>query len=300
MNIGQRIQAVSIMLAVCTFPQPSWGEEPIPPISVEAQRKHEKLEQDVNAFVSTAIVQPKSVYHQSLERWNIKVCPQVVGLSKEQGEFVLARLSEIARNARVPLAGETCDPNFRIIVTAQPAPFLSKLGEEMIKADRLARSQVEKFVSMPRPIRVWRSIGLTSIDGSNHIRAHGEDEYFREPSSATLPSQYGSRLNVSLVTRDIESAVVIVDATQVHALNFGQLADYIALIGLAQIDLDKDFSDAPTILDLFKTSAEVKPLGLTEWDKALLHALYNTEQRDTTQMSQIESASLKQIEAATP
>lgn len=294
------IKAAYFAFATCGFAHLALAEEPIPPISVEAQRKHEQLEHDVNAFVSAAVTQPKSVYHQSLERWNIKVCPQVAGVSREQGEFVLARLSEIARNAGVPLAGEACEPNFRIIITAQPAAFLDKLGKEMIKADKLASSQVAKFISTPRPIRVWRSIGLTSIDGTGHIRTHGEDDYFREPPSVNLPSQYGSRLAVALVTRDIESAAIIVDSNQVRALNFGQLADYIALIGFAQIDLDRDLGEAPTILSVFKAAPEAKPQGLTAWDKAMLRALYSTPQRDTTQMSEIESSALRQIEAGKP
>jgi hypothetical protein len=44
-----------------------------------------------------------------------------------------------------------------------------------------------------------------------------------------MPSQYGSRLNVSTVTRDILSAIIVVDAAKVRDLNFGQLADYIGV-----------------------------------------------------------------------
>jgi hypothetical protein len=41
------------------------------------------------------------------------------------------------------------------------------------------------------------------------------------------------------------------DAKQVGNLNFGQLTDYIGVVGLAQINLDKPLGDAPTILKLF-------------------------------------------------
>src|SRR6516164_4659362 len=40
-----------------------------------------------------------------LPRWNQEVCPQVSGLSQGQGEFILARISEVARAAEVPLGG---------------------------------------------------------------------------------------------------------------------------------------------------------------------------------------------------
>jgi hypothetical protein len=109
-----------------------------------------------------------------------------------------------------------------------------------------------------------------------------------------MPSQYGSRLNVSSVTRDILSVIVVVDANQVRDLNFGQLTDYIGLIGFAQVDLDKDTGDAPTILNLFR-APDSRPQSMTEWDKALLHALYSTSQRDKMQLSEIQTFALKEI-----
>jgi hypothetical protein len=118
-----------------------------------------------------------------------------------------------------------------------------------------------------------------------------------DPVYNTLPSQYGSRLNASLVTRDILSVIVVVDGTKVRDLNFGQLSDYIGMIGLAQIDLDKDLGDAPTILNLFRGSEESRPKEMTVWDKALLHALYSTSQRSKLQVSQIQTAALNEIVA---
>jgi hypothetical protein len=265
-------------------------------VTVEARRKSQKLEHDVNVFVSSAIYVPKGIYNESLERWTyLAVCPRVSGLNKEQGEFILSRLSAIARTAGVPLAGETCKPNFSVVVTAEPELFLRKMIQQPRAFDAQRGPPLERFIATPRPVRVWRDIVLTSIDGANHVRAHGEKSYDEEPPGNTLPSIFGSRLNVSTVTRDIVGAVIIVDAQKVHDLNFGQLADYIGLIGFAQIELDKDLGDAPTILNLFRAPADARPQGMTIWDKALLHALYSTSQRDAVQVSQMQTAALKEI-----
>jgi hypothetical protein len=52
----------------------SLGADPVDSITVQAQREREKLEHDVNMFVSTAIAQ--SHYDESLERWTYApVCP---------------------------------------------------------------------------------------------------------------------------------------------------------------------------------------------------------------------------------
>jgi hypothetical protein len=42
----------------------------------------------------------------------------------------------------------------------------------------------------------------------------------------------------------------LVDANRTGGTTLGQLADYVAMAGLAQVDLDADFTNASTILNL--------------------------------------------------
>jgi hypothetical protein len=84
------------------------------------------------------------------------------------------------------------------------------------------------------------------------------------------------------------SVIVIVDTTRAKApLKFGQIADYIAMVGLTEIDLDADVGSTSTILRLFNSSPEAPPSALTDWDRAFLKALYNSDQSSRTQRSQI-------------
>jgi hypothetical protein len=76
-----------------------------------------------------------------------------------------------------------------------------------------------------------------------------------------------------------------------------QLCDYIGMIGRAQINLDKDLGEAPTILSIFRGAGESRPKEMTDWDKALLHALYSTPQRNKMQLSEMQTAVLKDITA---
>jgi hypothetical protein len=73
------------------------------------------------------------------------------------------------------------------------------------------------------------------------------------------------------------------------------LVDYVALIGLAQIKLDKDIGQAPSILKVFSASAVSPPLEMTAWDKALLLSLYTTEQKTKVQLFQMETVMLKEV-----
>jgi hypothetical protein len=284
------------------------GADSLDQITVQAQRDREKLKHDVEAFVSTAIVQ--SHYEESLERWTYApICPLVAGFNKEQGEFILARLSRIARTAGAPLAPEQCKPNFFVIVSSDPEPRLKQLANrrngEAFNYE--TGTQLKKFVQTSRPIRVWYNAGTTGIGGASMVSGILDTSSIHakkfsgsngpEPLVNTLPSQYGSRLNASLVTRDILSVIVVIDATKVRELNFGQLSDYIGMIGLAQINLDKDLGDAPTILNVFKDSGESRPKEMTVWDKALLHALYSTPQRNKMQLSEMQTAAFIEITA---
>jgi hypothetical protein len=59
--------------------------------------------------------------------------------------------------------------------------------------------------------------------------------------------------------------------------------------------LDKVLGDAPTILSLFRASEASRLKEMTEWDKALLHALYSTPQKSKMQISAMQTATLNEI-----
>jgi len=54
----------------------------------------------------------------------------VAGLPRDKGEFVLARLSQVASDAGIPLAPEKCAPNFLVVVTPDPDEMRRLLNED--------------------------------------------------------------------------------------------------------------------------------------------------------------------------
>jgi len=156
-------------VAVLTSLANTISADSIDSITVEAQRDRAKLEREVNAFVSGAIVQPRR-YDESLWRWKDKVCPLVAGLNKEQGEFVLARLSQIAKTAGAPLGSETCKPNLYVIVTPDPELLLKQWWRRDVDLFAGEAGQtVKRFLETPRPIRVWYSASTVGADGQFFI-----------------------------------------------------------------------------------------------------------------------------------
>jgi hypothetical protein len=292
-----------MFLGAVFVPTISTSADNLDSVTVQA-RDREKLKHDVNEFVATAIVQSHN--DESLERWTYApVCPLVAGVSQAQGEFMLGRLSQIAKAAGVQIAGEKCSPNFYVIISADPGPALKKLTQHPAVFNYETGAELRRFVETPRPVRVWYNEGATGVDGAGMVSAILDTSSIHakkfanangaEPVINQMPSQYGSRLNVSTVTKDILSVIVVVDSNQVSGLNIGQLTDYIGVVGLAHVDLDKDTHEAPTILSLFRYADDARPMGMTLWDKVLLHALYSTPQKNRMQLSEMQSAALRDI-----
>jgi hypothetical protein len=59
--------------------------------------------------------------------------------------------------------------------------------------------------------------------------------------------------------RDLTSVIVLIDARRLKSVTFGQLAAYIAMVGLAEVRLDANMGDAPSILQ--RTCSRMSPNG---------------------------------------
>ena len=93
----------------------------------------------------------------------------------------------------------------------------------------------------------------------------------------------------------ISSVIEVVDAGAMKGFKFEQMADYIAMAGLAEFNLDADFGTAPTILRVFLAPSENGPPTLTEWDKAYLRALYHVRLSSTMQSDLINQSMVRDI-----
>jgi hypothetical protein len=249
-----------------------------------------------------------------LARWQDPACPLVTGLPIHQGEYILERISEIAQAAGAPLGAEKCRPNLFIIVTKQPEADLRYL-EQRHHSDVFGAASpvvIDNFIATPRPVRTWYDNvqrtpeGLPLVSESFPgiaqqyakavaggilivpVRPSGSDALLTNPWSQA------SHLVVNAVWA-IKRVFVVVDPTQFKGVSLGQLADYVALAGLAQIKLDPDVAGDPTILTLFDKAAQTPSAGLTEWDRAFLKSVYSTEQKSVLLRSQIASTMVDEI-----
>lgn len=245
-------------------------------VTVEARRRRELIDKQVSHFVYS-IVGPAMV--ESLARWNVAVCIVTAGLTTAEAEFVKHRLSQIATDAGVPLGGPNCGPNFVVIVNPEPEKLLKEWWSEehrLFNRDR-GLGGVNRFIQTAQPVRVWHN----ACNAPPGISAHAFSTMAHCGAGVT-----GSRLTRAVV-RAIYSAIVAVDLTKIEGLTFGQVADYVAMVGLAQIRPSPELGEAPTILGLFATSGTDRPKRMTEWDQSFLKAVYATTDGSVTELSQI-------------
>ena len=273
------------------------GKEPVSEVTVRGNKPSELLPR-LSGF-AYGITEP--VNGEGLARWNVPVCPLVSGLARDEGEFVLQRLSDIARTAGVPLAGERCRPNLYVMVTGEPRRLLQAMADhkrEVVFANA-SPTAVDAFIARTEPVRVWYSTYRTVPGGAAPSRGAPPAAQLLGGGLAGAPTYTGSWLNNSHLQApsefNLNYVYVIADASRLRGLSRGQFADYVAMMGLAQLKDPPHLGDAPTILKLFSgTPADTVP-ELSSWDRAFLKALYLTDPSTTVQRNQLGLEMVRQI-----
>jgi hypothetical protein len=298
---GRRSGIVAAFAVLSLLPLTAPAQAGLPAVTIEAA-KERVLRREVHRFVTTVVVRPTD---ETLWRWNTPVCPLVAGFPKAFAEFILRRISKAAVDAHAPLAGKVCRANLFVVGTNAPDLLLRKwLAREPLMYDtRNGFGPVKHFLESQRPVRVWYNTDLGCEDGGpvnpgGSALAIASARYSAAGPGLTVGAPTctdGIDTHLSYAdARAIFSALVVIDVRLMKKVAIQQLADYIALAGLAHVRLDVDPGAAPSILGLF-AGRGTPPPGLTRWDRALLYSLYNTRQQDKQQLGEMESAMVSRI-----
>jgi len=257
-------------------------------VTIEARRK--AIEHQAYDFVRQATRNPR-FENESLPRWNAPVCFAVAGLPTEQGVFALGRLSEIARAAGVRVARPGCRYNFYVVFAPQPDNLLKKAFHRTANGLDACEGipAIREFITptKPRAVRVWHNVRSYTRDGLP-IDATGRCMgAMADHKDFSLSLQYmPSRLERYDVVA-FSLALVVVNTAYPKPVKLGQLVDFAALVGLADIPVDVDVGDTPSILRIFDQTTEEQAPGLTQWDSAFLSSLYQSDQAAMVQRSQM-------------
>jgi hypothetical protein len=262
------------------------AQEPkIDSTTVVAPKDRAAVEREIASFVNAIAVKPGD---QSLARWQsqIPLCPLVAGLTGKDGEYILARVSKIAAAAGAPLAPEHCKGNFFIVATSDPDGVIKAWSKRDVRmfGDETDQggTKIREFTASS-PVHVWYNAEFFGLDGTPLGNNEGRADQ----------SARATRLEVNSY-RALSSVMAIIDTRRMKGVSFGQVAAYVAMIGLAQIRPEANVAQAPSILNLFADTSKAPP-SLTAWDESFLKAVYDTRVTDRQQIAAIKTAMVRDV-----
>ncbi len=261
----------------------------------------------VQTFVERVSAVPPSV--DQIARWNEDICVRIAGLEAGQGQHVIDRVSERASAVGLRAGGAGCDPNVFLFFAADADTFARRLVDERRSlfayyqeqhVVTLGRDALTDFRETSRPVRWWH---VTQIRGADGARL-GSDQAGNSSPPPPTDMQYaadgftglqavrsnGSRTRAA-ERQDFNRVIVIVDGGRAGEYPLDSIADYVAMVTLAQIDPSAQTRDYPTILNLFEEDPENASFELTNWDRAYLDGLYRTTRNAANARQQVREIS---------
>ncbi len=221
---------------------------------------------------------------RGLARWNTDLCVGVANLRADVAQAIVDRISDVARDLGVQAGEPGCWANVVILAANDPAGLATSLVEYRRRGFDTGSPKMhpnsdglQAFMTDERPVRWWQtSIPTDTETGYRAIRLPGDlDPATGQPAAPVINVFAASRIH-SQIRDDLSKVFIIIDMDDVQGLTTTQLADYLTMVTLAQIDAEGDTSRYDTVLNLFQNREGVT--GLTDWDRSYLTGLYAAEQ----------------------
>lgn len=235
-------------------------------VTVTAPRERDQapdLRSDVRRFIDGhAKPSPRIL---QIARWKAPICPSTRGLPAAYNAFVSTHVRQAATDAHVAVSTDaTCRPNIDIIFTDEPQKLIAYIADHydwMIGYHYL--QQTDAMATIRRPIQAWYT---TATQG-------GPLTLVDDPYKPMPPGAAGSRLSNGLRSL-FWHVLIIADAKALGGHEMGPIADYVAMLALAQAPDQEGCAPLPTILDLLAPGCDAPPAALTAEDKSFLTGLY--------------------------
>jgi hypothetical protein len=237
----------------------------------------QRTEEAVRNFVA-AMSAPQRGPDQ-LARWDRRICPGVAGLRSRYAQFLIDRMAQRAFDVDLDIGEPGCRPNILIVVSTNPDAVARDLYDnhrralgwfdERNQATRGRDALRETFLNSDAPVRWWHVSHTTNAMGQRIGEPNGGGD-----ALPVNPMAGGSSRLRANTRQDFGAAFIIVDANRLPEIghDFNALADYLAMVSLAQLDPAADVSGYPSVLNLW--AGDPAPHALTEWDLAYLRGLY--------------------------
>ena len=223
--------------------------------------------------------------NRGLARWDGEICVGAANLRRDVAQYLVDRVSTVAEDVGLAIGHPGCSANV-LIVASGDADALTEGLTERRRAFRVGGSGMDRgesafqsFRNSDAPVRWWTvSAPVDAQTGEIATRIPGEclNACTNTTDMAPVVNVTASRLTTQIVDRILRT-VVVLDIDKVAGVSAQQLADYVAMVVLAQIDPEADTRNYASVLNVFEAPETAD--GLTQWDTAYLEGLYNSERR---------------------
>lgn len=263
---------LATLAAAAALVLPQSSSDPSPVVLPDIVVQSTPVETQAKAFVA-AVSAPFP--QATLARWNQAICPVVINLERGLSSIISDRVRDEARSLRVRVGDGACRAN--VIIVATDAADLTAQG--LVRDDfrsfhpgdsgtDLGRSALRRFENSDAAVRWWHVAMPVSDDtGKLAIALDGE-------APPVVADRVVTRLRAN-IRYDMAWVIIVIDVTKTAQVPASSLADYIAMVALAQIDPQADFTAHDTVLNLFAPGAAFH--GMTEWDHSYLSVLYDAD-----------------------
>ena len=259
--------------------------------TVEVTASREKTRHEIQTFVYRVT----RLEGEFVGRWGVFVCPMAVGVSDAQAQFIQHRIVEVQNTVRKrrPKPGAGCHPNLFVIITDEADRVLADWKERDPGMFRWKSREGVSRSGGTGPVRTWHNAIEEGSDGS--AASESSRHFLKLPINKPGCALSGSRI-VAGCWEHITAVVVLVDARATGQVTLAQLADFISLVSLSQIDLTADLGGIDSILRLFaQPRPDAPPAGLTEWDYAFLKGLYRVSYSPMNQQRDIAARMVREL-----
>lgn len=262
-------------------------EEPTDEVFVTGQRSEDlRLGEYATNFV-VEIADPTSDWH-GFARWRKSICVGVVNAPTAEGaQFIADRVGDVAGELGLATQEPGCSPNIVIVFAPDAAAVASEWVESNPSLFRPFGGEggttqgvaaLREFATSDAPVRWWQISMVTDWSGQPAFSTRSQPEFGIKGPLTGQVSVAGTNSNiVNSVEGELTQAYVIVDTRKLGGTSWEQLADYAAMVALAQINPGGSAAGYDSILNLFESQASVR--GLTDWDRSYLRALYELDLR---------------------
>jgi hypothetical protein len=279
--------------------------KPVENITVTGARTRQAIEGFVQSLATPTRATGKAA------RWEDGVCPVLVGLKHQFATFITLRVKDVAAQVGAPVNTKAgCIPNIAIVFTTRPQGLLDSMKKKQPGLlgyyDTLA--QRDQLATVTHPIQAWYTTATRDLRGaiqvdSGRTLGQGLEIYLPCPeqggggsgmcilhlSNSRAAAVTGTRLGDG-TRSELYDVVIVANPDRLVEYEMGPLADYIAMLALAQIGSPDACQPLASILNLLVANCANPPNALTDNDLGYLTALYKMSPDRTVQVQRNEMA----------